>query len=161
MKKAELGSLLVQRAREAARDAHTAGASYLVVRPEDLGRVPAGEPASIWQLDDTFSLVADTDAITGALHQCQWPDVVGRILHPGWPKFNALGHYFGPLPRDCGHGGHPPLIGQDSEGGFTTAPSAAYPPPMCEDIARLLFEDFLLRGSSSSRAVTLADGGWA
>ena len=166
-RKADLGSLLVQRALEAARCAWEAGSSFLLEHPEDLGRVPAGEPASIWQLEETFAVVADTDAVTGALHQCQWPDLCSAkptrlagtvanlvsIVHPGWPKFTATGHYAGPLPRFCGHN-HAPLIGGDGKGGFRTGPSAAYPPAMCQGLAKLLLEDFLIRVDLLPKATT-------
>ncbi len=156
--KAALGSLLVQRALEAARSAHEAGASWLLEHPEDLGRVAAGFPASIWQLEQTFEVVADSDATTGALHQCQWPEVsvskptrlagtvtnLQSLVHPGWPRISAEGRYTGPLPRSCGHQ-HAPLIGGDGKGGFATSPSAAYPPAMCRALAKLLLDDFLLK----------------
>ena len=169
--KAELGSLLVQRALEAARSAHGAGTTWLLEHPEDLGRVKAGVPASIWQLEETFAVVADSEATTGALHQCQWSGVsvakptrlagtvanLGSLVHPGWPKFTAAGYYTGPLPRSCGHS-HAPLIGGDGRGGFKTGPSAAYPPEMCRGLAQLLFEDFLLRVDLLPKITTPGDG---
>ena len=77
-RKAELGSLLVRRALEAARSAWMAGSAFLLEHPEDLGRVPAGEPASIWQLEDTFKTVADTRGYHGSSPSV--PVAWGRLL---------------------------------------------------------------------------------
>ena len=170
--KAALGSLLVQRALEAASSAHKAGTAWLLENPEDLGRVPAGVPASLWQLEETFAVVAESEATTGALHQCQWPGVsvakptrlagtianLESLVRPGWPKFSVTGHYTGPLPRSCGHL-HSPLIGGDGKGGFATGPSAAFPPAMCRALARLLLDDFLLRVNLEPKFTSPARGG--
>ena len=53
------------------------------------------------------------------------------------PKFDKFGFYKGPLPRQCGHEHSHKLIGKtDSQ--WNTAPSASYPPLLCEFLAGLI-----------------------
>ena len=59
----------------------------------------------------------------------------------GWPTFDAAGYYTGPLPR-CGHRHKQKTIGRTEDGeGFNTSPMAAYPPKMCEFLAKLIYND--------------------
>ncbi|CAE8672430.1 unnamed protein product [Polarella glacialis] len=171
-RKAELANLLFKRSVKACHAAHLAGARFLKEHPEDLGRVASGEPASTWQLPCTRQLAEDSDADTVALHQCRWPKVEKRkptrlmgtasnlrsMGHAGWPSFNKQGFYLGPLPRHCGHS-HNALIGRDLAGNFHTAPTAAYPPPMCSALADLFMQDFLLHTVVVRSAVTLTPTG--
>ena len=48
----------------------------------------------------------------------------------------------------CNHGGHPPLIGRDSEGNFKTKGAQAYPEKMCEMLAFHIIEAMRQRGPS-------------
>ncbi|CAE8676146.1 unnamed protein product [Polarella glacialis] len=171
-RKAELANLLFKRSVKACHAAHLAGARFLKEHPEDLGRVASGEPASTWQLPCTRQLAEDSDADTVALHQCRWPKVEKRkptrlmgtvsnlrsMGHAGWPSFNKQGFYLGPLPRHCGHS-HNTLIGRDLAGNFHTAPTAAYPPPMCSALADLFMQDFLLHTVVVRSAVTFTPTG--
>ena len=43
----------------------------LLEHPEDLGRVPTGYPASIWQLPELRKAYAEFPFVTVAGHQCQ------------------------------------------------------------------------------------------
>lgn len=53
------------------------------------------------------------------------------------PKLDKFGFYKGPLPRQCGHEHSHKLIGKtDSQ--WNTAPSASYPPLLCEFLAGLI-----------------------
>ena len=53
------------------------------------------------------------------------------------PKFDRLGFYKGPLPKQCGHVHEHKLIGK-SNSQWNTAPSASYPPQLCEFLAQLI-----------------------
>ncbi|CAE8676182.1 unnamed protein product, partial [Polarella glacialis] len=166
--KAALANLLFKRSVKACHAAHQAGARFLKEHPEDLGRVTSGEPASTWQFPCTRQLAEDSNADTVALHQCRWPKVdmrkptrlMGTVSnlrsmgHAGWPSFDKLGYYIGPLPRRCGHNRNA-LMGRDLGGNFRTAPTAAYPPQMCSALADLFMEDFLLHAVVVRSAGTL------
>ena len=116
----------------------------------------SGEPASVWQLPETRTSFGNAEFTTIAFHQCRFgvdrakptrifTDVMGfkDEGHVGWPTFDAAGYYLGPLPRSCGHRHKEKTIGQNGKGGFNISHTAAYPPQMCEWIARVAFEDWL------------------
>ena len=142
----------------AARLAKAAGHRTMTLweHPEDLGRMQAGEPASVWQLDETRTAFGDTPFTTVAGHQCQfgidaskptriYTDLAGAEAFgkTGWPTFDAAGYYTGPLPR-CGHRHKQKTIGRTEDGeGFNTFPMAAYPPKMCEFLAKLIYNDWM------------------
>jgi len=66
-------------------------------------------------------------------------DRLAKLKYVGWPRFDAGRRYLGPLPPHCGHVHTKKLIGWDAElGSFRTAPSAAYPPLMCEWLAEAI-----------------------
>ena len=154
-------NLLVDRALEAAAAAHKAGAAFLLEHPEDLGRRPKGNPASIWQWESIRKVAVETSAETVALNQDQFQGcyhfkctrLLGTLLGmqdlgvEGWPFFDDQNCYMGPLPRFPEHKKvMQPLIGIDPETGtFRTRPSGAYPSGMCELIAKALFDDWLAR----------------
>mgnify|MGYP003318891647 CR=1 FL=1 len=60
----------------------------------------------------------------------------------GWPEFDAAGYYKGPLPHECGHRHRQPMTGKNAQGGYNTAPTAAYPEGMCEFLAGIIFRDW-------------------
>ena len=64
-------------------------------------------------------------------------DVQDNRCFMSLPKFDKYGFYKGPLPRKCGHNHSHKLIGKTGSR-WNTSPSAAYPPGMCEFLARLI-----------------------
>lgn len=128
----------------------------LIEHPEDLGRTTDGSsPASIFALQDLLDLCTETKANTVCFHQCPWGatsskptrmvstlDLVdpsgGNKLFQGLPTFDRSGYYKGPLPKQCGHRRHVPLIRLEncsSAAKFHSAAAAAYPAGMCKWIA--------------------------
>ena len=67
----------------------------------------------------------------------------------GWPVISADGRYEGPL-----KGGQvrEKLIGKDSDG-FRTATAAAWPSPLCREIARCVWEAFGEDNRAEARAL--------
>ena len=72
----------------------------ILEHPEDLGRVPSGQPSSIWQLPELRKAYAEFDHVSVAGHQCQFgldapkptrllSDIISLAAfgYPGWPKF--------------------------------------------------------------------------
>ena len=134
----------------------------LLEHPEDLGRVPTGVPASIWQLDDIRQAHGSSRFWAVAGYQCQFPNCdrskptrllsdlegVEEFGYLGWPVFDPDNNYVGPLPDSCGHTGanrhKQKMIGRSSQGGFNTSPTAAYPAGMCLFIANLIFRNWLM-----------------
>ena len=75
------------------------------------------------------------------------------------PHLDANGHYLGPLPRACPHGGHDGLIGRDpATGKWRTAPSASYPPDLCKLLAQAVADSLMKRGPSYSSSSATAGG---
>ena len=154
---------------------HQCGGKYFWEHPEDLGEVHSEHPASIWQWPEIRDLLVQTNATTFAIQQCHFgadTPKPTRFLttlftddprcHFGWPQFSSNA-YSGPLPRSCGHVHQQKLIGQQ-DGKWRTGPSAAYPPGLCEFIAKLCLAASPLVGrgkddtsaSTTSTEVTLA-----
>ena len=131
-----------------------------------------GVPASIWQFPETRNVFGDFEAFTVAGHQCQYPgyDVkkptrlwsdIKEVLEfglAGWPVFDAFDNYQGPLPRDCGHVHRRETTGRHAPGEYNTSSTAAYPPAMCDWIAKIIFEDWLKSLSPASSAAPSASG---
>jgi hypothetical protein len=153
LQKCEESNLLVLRALEICEVAFHAGTAYVLEHPEDLGVLQdGGDPASIWQLPRTTEVAKSTKAVCAALLQCSFGaptakptrlmgtlDRLAKLKYVGWPRFDAGRRYLGPLPPHCGHVHTKKLIGWDAElGSFRTAPSAAYPPLMCEWLAEAI-----------------------
>ena len=111
-------------------------------------------PASIWQLEALREFNTIPSAFTRTFHQCFfgasspkptriWTNLVAfQVLgFGGWPSFNSMGFYQGPLPRTCSCGRqHQQLIAKDSQGNFRTTEAAAYPPQMDYFLAAALWE---------------------
>ena len=163
-KRAEAGNEFVHftiRGIEAAQASKGQGrdVACLLEHPEDLGMTHRGEPASIWQLAEIRKVFGNSKFTTVAGHQCQYPDTdrkkptrllsdidgIEEFGYVGWPKFDAGGWYVGPLPHDCGHNHRQRMIGRNKKGGFHTAPTAAYPPGMCEFLAKKIFQHWFKR----------------
>ena len=98
-------------------------------------------------------LVEHDGACTGALFQTDWGTpyrkptrLLGRwpglekILHLGLPDISDDNAYRGPLPEMTPV--KVKLLGQKN-GKFRTGPSAAWPPRLCERLAKLLLQAFL------------------
>ncbi len=134
----------------ACRFSVAAGGGFLLEHPEDLGLVEGEHPGSIWQWDEIRELLVQSDAVTFAIHQCQFGALYPkptRLLtnahvddprcHFGLPKFDRNSKYIGPLTRSCGHHHRHKLIGKTQEK-WNTAPSAAYPEKLCRFIVQLM-----------------------
>mgnify|MGYP006114995993 CR=1 FL=1 len=101
---------------------------FLLAFPEDLGVGKRGHPASLWQDTTVREMVTGCGGTTAAYHSC---DFGGQSTKPmrtasnldghaelglvGWPQFDEEGHYKGPLPKACKHGGHEALKGKVKE----------------------------------------------
>ena len=147
--------------------------------PEDLGSANCGDPASLWQLQETQALAGS--AVRGAIHQCEWAEVpyakptgmltnIPQIFNDplfwrGWPELSfssgagrSTWTYQGPLPRSCAHGGHPSLIGAAEHGGWKTSSAAAYPPQMCLHLAAHMVS-FMMDQTSGQVRCSVPPGG--
>ena len=109
-------------------------------------------PGSIWQWDELHDLLVQSNAITFAIHQCQFGALYPkptRLLtnaavddsrcHFGLPKFDRNSGYIGPLSRSCGHHHQHKLIGKTQEK-WNTGRSAAYPEKLCRFIVQLILD---------------------
>ena len=134
--------------------------------PEDLGRSRNGVPASVWQLEEVRRAAKKRRMETIAFHQCTYgadypkptrllSDAHGllQLGYPGWPVLNKELYYLGPLPRACGHE-RPPLIGTNTNGGFKTGPTAAYPIEMNQMLANLVFLHWFNQALTPAEGVT-------
>ena len=167
---------------EAARTAHEIGVPYLIEHPEDLGVTSrGGNPASMRQLEGTRRLQIDTCATTCATHQCNSftynapPDYavadyakptrwlgtlpgLKRANAQGWPTFDDLDDYTGPLPRFCGHRHTTTLVKAPTSGpGFPSSEASAYPPAICFWIARMVIEAYTTTLSPATPAAGVSD----
>ena len=152
----------VDRCIEACHLCHASAGKFLFVHPEDLGVVHGEHPGSIWQWPEIHELIALTRAQCFAVHQCHFladtPKPTRRFLTTlhsqdprclqTMPRFDKLGFYKGPLPRDCGHVHTRKLIGK-SQGTWNTGPSASYPPLLCEFLAGLILTAHAASGGGS------------
>ena len=149
------------------------GNQFLWEHPEHLGIASDGlMPASIWEMPELLDVLARFHAITFALFQCQFGAPTSKptrfltslsalVKSPPQfaelPRFDAQGRYLGPLPKTCPHGSHEGLIGKDpATGQWRTAPSASYPPQLCQFLAQAVADSLLRKGhnKSSSSAAT-------
>eukprot|EP00435_Cladocopium_sp_Y103_P074800 s19_g51.t1 len=123
---------------------------FILEHPEDLGVVHGEHPGSIWQWQELLDLIPKCHATCFAIHQCHFGGLTPkptRFLTSftisdsrcfiALPKFDKFGVYKGPLPRKCGHVHRHKLIGKTAQR-WNTAPSAAYPPGLCEFLAGLV-----------------------
>ena len=160
--KAEEGTALACKMWEMFDIAREIGSHFLGEFPEDLGATSTGVPASIWQMDAFFSLLANPGVMTMALFQCEFgastPKPTRLITdlqnfegpyHEGIPTFTADWRYLGPLPKSCPHPGqHEQLIGLDDSGKWKTGPAAHYPGELCLFIAKAIAKTFASWGRS-------------
>lgn len=123
---------------------------FLLEHPEDLGCMQGERPGSIWQWPEVLEMIPCCNATSFAVHQCAFGaptpkptrfmtnmEVTDKRCFMSLPKFDRLGMYKGPLPKDCGHTHQQKLIGKTGTQ-WNTAPSASYPPQLCKFIADLL-----------------------
>ena len=140
----------VQHCLEACRTSALNNGFFLLEHPEDLGQVEGEHPGSIWQWGELHDLISATGGTCFAIHQCQFGALFPkptRLLtnakvkdsrcHFGLPKFDRFSRYLGPLSRQRGHNHKHKLIGKMQES-WNTAPSAAYPPQLCQFIVDLI-----------------------
>ena len=130
-------------------------------------------PGSIWQWPELLELIPKLGAISFAVHQCQFGastpkptrfltnmEVDDPRCYCALPKFDKFGFYKGPLPKHCGHEHTAKLIGKTGAT-WNTAPSASYPPLLCQFLSELIlhakascgsgFKDELVLGPSKRR----------
>ena len=152
---------LIQKSLHGCAVVYEQGGHFFLEHPEQLG-VTAGQiPASIGDLPEVQNLLCQKGVTTVAVFQCHFsapspkPTRFFTTLDPldtGYKGLHSLdeqGNYLGPLPKHCAHGpqAHVPLLGKDEQGRWRTAPSATYPPALCEWIATIAWPALLrLRG---------------
>ena len=165
----ELRNFFIRKTLELCFLLHACGRCFLVEHPEDLGAIHGEWPASIWQLDEMKKLAKDANAVTWAIHQCEFGASTTkptRFLsniaaaseqpHQGWPQFDADVQYIGPLPKQCSHKFHiKKLIGKDKSGKWATSPAASYPPGLCRNLA-LILSGVLRKGASQDEDSVIA-----
>ena len=145
--KVEEANAFVDRCTQACHIVADTGGHFILEHPEDLGSVEGELPGSIWQWPEVLELIPCCNAISFAVHQCQFGaptlkptrfmtnmEVTDKRCFMSLPKFDRLGFYKGPLPRTCGHVHKKKLIGK-TDSHWNTAPSAAYPAQLCKFIA--------------------------
>ena len=92
--------------------AREVGSHFLEEFPEDLGATSTGVPASTWQMEELFTLIANPGVITFALFQCEFGAKSAKTtrlisdlirfdgsFYEGIPIFTAEWKYQGPLPK--------------------------------------------------------------
>jgi len=150
MAKVEEANSFVDRCVKACHVVADADGFFILEHPEDLGTVEGEQPGSIWQWPNVLELIAACGAISFAIHQCRFGaptpkptrfmtnmEVKDDRCHLALPKFDKLGFYRGPLPKQCGHVHTHKLIGKTAAQ-WNTSPSAAYPAKLCEFISDLI-----------------------
>ena len=143
-------NLFVDNCLQACNLAGRHGGNFIFEHPEDLGAVQGIRPGSVWQWDELLELIPAFGACCFAVHQCQFGaqtpkptrflttfQVDDLRCHCTLPKFDRLGMYKGPLPKQCGHIHEHKLIGKTNSQ-WNTAPSASYPAQLCEFLAQLI-----------------------
>ena len=144
--------------------------------PEDLGAVSHGSmqgviPASFWQYEDLNEVLKLENTTTVAVHQADYgapylkptrllfkgvPSSTGKFFR-GLPRFDNLGYYTGPLPRrNASQEGLKTLARRSTDKGFRTSGTAAWPPKLCEWIAKSLDESVIFCSIESGDQVALA-----
>ena len=148
----EMSNFLIDQSLRASILAADAGNPFLWEHPKNLGLAADGVvPASIWAWPEMLDMITRTSAVTFAFWQCSFGSPSAKptrfvttleyfkIHKPPFatlPRFDANSRYLGPLPKQCPHGSHPPLIGKDPQTqAWRTSPSASYPPALCRRIA--------------------------
>ena len=155
-RKAELGNSMADFSFEAMKRQLKIGRPSVMEQPEDLGatknpRVAGHQPGSMWQFSQHHDLLEIPGVASVVLAQLDFgtasPKPTRLLLkvpgpfHPemyeGLPQFDAAGFYIGPLPRKRGE----QLIGTVG-GQFKTSAAAAWPPQLCEWVARQFLTSF-------------------
>eukprot|EP00435_Cladocopium_sp_Y103_P025990 s72_g6.t1 len=148
--KVDEANLFVERCLQGCDISCSAGGHFILEHPEDLGAVQGERPGSIWQWEELLELIPRLGAVCFAIHQCSFGAITPKPTRfltdmavndkrcfKSLPKFDKDGLYVGPLPRDCGHVHSHKLIGKTAAR-WNTAPSASYPPRLCEFLANLI-----------------------
>jgi len=131
-------------------------ATGLMEHPEDFGVVRSGHhPGSAWHFTNIKSLLNFPGVQWGALAQSSFGTsypkptrLLGRlegldqIMFEGPPQFDPDGGYKGPLPRQPA--ATPMTLGKKFGGEINTQATAAWPPKMCEKIATMVIDSFIL-----------------
>ena len=107
----------------------------IIEHPEDLGRVPGGFPASIWQIPELRKAYAEIPFMAVAGHQCRFnvdrakptrllSDISSLVTfgQVGWPRLRDNDKYLGRLLGHCGHQRAQQTSGRLPNGGFATSP---------------------------------------
>jgi len=154
--KVDEANMFVERCIKACHVVADTGGFFILEHPEDLGTVEGEQPGSIWQWTEVLELIAVYGATSFAVHQCRFGaptpkptrfmtnmEVDDNRCYLALPKFDKLGFYKGPLPKQCGHVHTHKLIGKTAAQ-WNTSPSAAYPPKLCNFLA-----DLILNASAS------------
>eukprot|EP00435_Cladocopium_sp_Y103_P007644 s5608_g2.t1 len=150
----EEANMFVDNCIKACKICHDAGGRFILEHPEDLGLVKGERPGSIWQWAEIQDLVPACNASSFAIQQCHFGaltakptrfigtfDVVDNRCYFGFPKFDKLGAYKGPLPKSCGHVHTHKLLGK-TQNKWNTSPSASYPPGLCKFLSDLVLSAY-------------------
>ena len=145
------------------------GGHFFLEHPEQLGLTAGQIPASIWDRPEVSELLCQKGVRTFAIFQCQFfapSSKLTRFLttldlkvgYKGLHELDAEGRYLGPLPKQCPHGAnaHKALVGKDEDGKWKTAPSATYPPELCQWIPSIAWPALLRDFFSVQRLLALA-----
>ena len=156
--RAQIGNVLMDFSLDLAQDAHSAQTicRYLAEHPEHLGKLKRGEPGSMWLRPKAIA-AADLPGFYGmGIKQCRWAhypkptrllsDIPG-LAKEGWvgpPMLDDKRIYIGPIPA-CTHSHKVELVGRSRSGQHMTKETecAAWPPGMCEMVAKHIVNDFL------------------
>ncbi|CAE7041883.1 unnamed protein product [Symbiodinium sp. CCMP2592] len=167
--KVEKANSLFQRCLEAASACASAGGSFVLESPEDLGATKDGErPASFWQLPQVRDLQVQHNATTWAYFRCAFGAPTAkpsrflcnseRLKHQLppysiWRTFDAEGRYVGPLPPRCPRSHHPkPLVGRQGRD-WNTATSVEWPAALCDHLLHSILPSVLrTRGDAGRNA---------
>ena len=154
--KVDEANTFVDRCIKACHIVAEAEGHFILEHPEDLGTVEGEQPGSIWQWPEVLELIPACGATSFAIHQCKFGaptpkptrfmsnmEVQDARCLIALPKFDKLGYYKGPLPKQCGHVHTHKLIGRTATQ-WNTSPSAAYPARLCQFLA-----DLILNASAS------------
>eukprot|EP00438_Fugacium_kawagutii_P006907 Skav221031 [mRNA] locus=scaffold576:209066:211813:- [translate_table: standard] len=143
---------------------HHPGIAFME-QPEDLGRttnnrVPGHQPASMWQFHQFHTLLEKEEVQTVVFPQSAFGQLsvkptrflmkCSAPLHPsmrsGPPIFDEDGWYLGPLEKLQGA----PMIGKQ-DGQFRTSSAAAWPPGLCQWVAKAIITQFTSNNGKRGR----------
>ena len=176
--KLDLSNNLVLFSLEVMQVALEIAVEFLFEHPEDLGAVRSSthrvaRPASVWQLPQMRQLGASLKVYTFAFYQCQFGassrkptrfittfPQLALAMYSGWPVFDQLSFYQGPLPPSCTCARrHVGIIKRHPDDSFATSLAQAYPPAMDAWMAQAILQHFTApRAPSLKRAKVGAEG---